>query len=244
MNASSGKYDRLEGLALKTLGSNEETVDDEQDRVGRKRRGGQNASECDSDDAENRQDEEEDDVNDSDDSNASALSVFQDLYMPFIFGVPSVPSGPCVDSSSLVGRSSDPKNFHELLEFNSDEDDALEAELREEDELDEIDLEASKCVEEGLWEEFREGGSADEDSDEDELEEERTERTVLNRGHLNAALSSNDISSHFLSRKRRNDNIVHEKRSAKESKSSRLLRFAPPDATGMVKSAVYIEDDD
>lgn len=244
MNASKNKFDLLEALALKLIASDEVVADEDARQRKRKRRdnkGGDGDEYEDSeDDAED--DEVEDDVgNLSDGTEADGdrkavldptrLTVFRELYAPFIWTSLTSPQ------TRLGGADSS----------EDEDDDALEVELREEDELDEQDMDISKRAEKALWEEMVDDDSTEE-TDVDGDEAGSSAPPIQSSNSLDKS-----ISSHFPSRKQTSSGRCDKSGEVRnigpalpngESKLSRPLRDSRRGKSRFVKSALYIVDSD
>jgi hypothetical protein len=245
MNASASKRRRLEDLAARVLASTAQNREEEDVQGTRRRKGTRSASndgDEDTDDSGIDEDadqvEEEELQSDQCDNDSESLSVFRELYAPFIFGALGIEETESVDISLNTETHRATTKHVELLGSDTDSD-AVDAELSEEEELDELDLERSRRTEEALWEEMQVEveNSSDETGDEERRED-------VGSGVVETTHNNKDITSHFPSRKHRAVTTTSQHVHAKESRSARQLRFAPPDATGLVKSTVYVEDSD
>lgn len=175
MNSPLDHHDWLERVAAQ---ADESTKGQSPDQNGNTRTTGGDSSsdegEVNGDGYDAEQVDEEEEEEDGEDN--TSLTAFRAIYQPFLlheiftqdsgslmFMDQCLPRRPCTDE--LSGTDSD-----------VDEDD-LEAELREEEELDQSDLQMSKHVEEDLWEDLY-----SEDSDACDEYEEGTEDVSANAG--------------------------------------------------------------
>ena len=239
MNASASKRGRLEDLMLRITASMQ--AEGEENAEARKRKRTRSTSDDEDGDADDSgidedADQADDEVTRENEDDGASQSAFRDIYSPFIFGIPGAEE--IADAKLSFVKTTTlrmTKRDEGLLDSETDED-ALLAELAEEEELDELDLENSRRVEEALWEEMK----VEVDSD---TESENEEQPIDTGPTAETVNDVQGITTHFPSRKHSAVAAIGAKPS-RDVRSTHSLRFTLPDMSGPVKSTVYIEDSD